>query len=311
MISSLSPQSQRFIADTERVQATISKASLQISSGKAVNVASDAPDVISGLLQLRSVLQRNTQITSNLGLAKSDADSAESALNASVQLMDRAVTLAAQAANTTTDATARQTIATEVGSLLEQMVSASQTQAEGRFVFSGDKENSPSYQLDLASGNGVDQLVNAAATRQIEHPAGGSFSASKTAQEIFDQRNADGTYANDNVFAALNGLRNALLIADDSTALAAVQNQIPLIHQAADHLNVCLAYYGTVQNRIQDATTFGAQYDLRIKTQISQLEDADVVAASLEVSQGTTHLQAAFQMESQIPRSTLFDFLTQ
>src|SRR5579864_1881759 len=94
MISSLNAQSQRFLADMERVQETIASASRQISSGKRVSVASDAPDAIGELLQLRAALQKNTQITANLGLAQTDANVAESAISSATQLMDRAVTLA-------------------------------------------------------------------------------------------------------------------------------------------------------------------------------------------------------------------------
>jgi flagellar hook-associated protein 3 FlgL len=309
LITNLSPQAQRFLADMERVQEAVNQASQQVSSTKRVTVASDSPDVVSGLLQLRAAMQRNSQITTNLGIAQADADISESALSAAVQLMDRAVTLAAQAATETADATSRQSIATEIESLLEQMINASQTESAGRYVFSGDQDKSPSYQLDLANGNGVDQLTTAPSTRLIEHPAGGGFAAAQTAQQIFDDRNVDGTYAADNVFAALNGLRNALLLPDADDPQDAIKTQIDALHQASDHLNICLAFYGTVQNRIQDATNFASQYDTRIKTQISQMEDADVVAASLELSQGTAQLQAAYQMEAQVPQTTLFDFI--
>src|SRR4029077_8331536 len=126
------------------------------------------------------------------------------------------------------------------------------------------------------------------------------------AQQIFDNRNPDDTLAPDNVFAALNSLRTALL----NNNASAVNTSIGSLKQASDHLNTALAFYGTVQNRIQSAANSGANYDLQIRTQMSQKEDADVVAASLELSQGTTQLQASFQMEGRIPRTSLFDFLT-
>src|SRR5579864_9040088 len=147
MISSLNAQSQRFLADMERVQETIASASRQISSGKRVSVASDAPDAIGELLQLRAALQKNTQITANLGLAQTDANVAESAISSATQLMDRAVTLAAQGATATMDAAGRLSLANEIQSIQDQMVSYSLTQSAGRYVFSGDQETVPSYRL--------------------------------------------------------------------------------------------------------------------------------------------------------------------
>lgn len=306
MVSNLSPQSQYFLADINNVQQMISAASREISSGKQVTQASDAPDVVSELLQLRTAEQKNSQITSNLTLAQSDANVAESALSSATQLMDRAVTLATQGATATTDATGRQSLAGEVESILDEMVSYSQTQSAGRYVFSGDQDAAASYRVNLGNPNGVDRLITPTATRQVENPAGGTFTVSETAQTIFDDRNADDSLASDNVFAAVNGLRTALLNNDQ----AAVSESITSLHQASDHLNVCLAFYGDVQNRIRDASNFAANYEVQLKTQISQKEDADVAAASLELSEGTAQIQAAYAMEARIPRTTLFDFLT-
>jgi len=318
MISNLSPQSQNFLADVDRVQQTVAQASEQVSSGLKVNVASDAPDVISQLLQLRSNLQRNTQITTNLGMAKTDADVSESSLSSATQLMDKALTLAAQGATSTMSASDRQNLAGEVQAVEEQMLATSQTQSAGRYVFSGDQQTQPTYQLDLANTNvppngngtgtgyGVDRLMTPSNTRVVEDPAGGTFAVSMTAQQIFDDRNPNGSAAADNVFSAVDGLRTALLN-NNQTAITAATTSLSA---ASGHLNQCLAFYGTTQDRIQAATGFASSYDVQLQTQISQVEDADVAAASLELSQGTTHIQAAFQMEANIPRSTLFDFLS-
>ena len=306
MISSLSPQSRMFLADVDATQQRIAVANQQLSSGLKIQVASDGPDVVGTLLQLRANLQKNSQLTTNLGLAKGDADVAESSLSSATQLMDTALSLAAQGATATTNASARQAIAGQVQGILEQMVGYSNTQSAGRYVFSGDAETTPAYRLDLSQANGVNQLTTAAATRQVENPAGGSFAVSQTAQQIFDDRNPDGSLASDNVFAALNGLRVALLHNDTAGITAATTS----LKAASDRLNVSLAYYGTVQNRIQDATTWAGNYDVQLQTQIGQLQDADVAAASLELSQGTTQLQAAFASEARVPRYTLFDFLS-
>jgi flagellar hook-associated protein 3 FlgL len=305
MISNLSPQSQQFLAAVDSAQQRIAVANQQLSSGLKIQTASDGPDVVSELLQLRANLQKNSQITNNLGLAKTDADVADTSLSSATQLMDTALSLAAQGATATTDASGRQAIAGQVEGILEQMVAYANTQSGGRYIFGGDADSSPPYQLDLSQTNGVDQLTTSAATRLIEDPAGGSFPSSQTAQQIFDDRNPDGSVANDNVFAALNNLRIALLNNDTNGTTAATAS----LKAASDHLNVSLAYYGVVEDRIQNATTWAGNYNLQVQTQISQLQDADVAAASLELTQGTTQLQAAFASEASLPRYTLFDFL--
>lgn len=159
--------------------------------------------------------------------------------------------------------------------------------------------------MDLSAANGVDQLSNADATQQIEDPAGGSFAASQTAQQVFDDTNSDGTPAADNVFAALNNLRTALLN-DDQTGIS---NSIDNLQQASAHLNNAEAFYGTVESRIQNASTFASSYDTELQTEISDKQDADIPAATLEMTQATTQLQAAMEMQGKMPQSTLFDYL--
>ena len=305
MISNLNPAGEVFMANIDRMQRRIDEASRQASSGLRVNSASDAPDQVDAILQIRTNTVRNTQIQANVALAKTDADSADGALNAATKLLDRARTLGAQGANFTLDAAGRESIANEVQSLLEQMVSISRTSVQGRYIFSGDDENTPPYQVDLTSATGVQSLTTAAATRRLEDPAGGTFPVSKTATEIFDARNPDDTPSQGNVFAALNNLRTALL----SNSASGIDSAMVDIQNASDHLNLSQGFYGSVLNRLDDAAGYGQSYDLQLKTQLSQKVDADITAAALTLTQGNTQLQAAFQMQARMPHSSLFDFL--
>jgi len=305
MISSLNPSSEAFLGNIDRLQRTIEEASRQVSSGKRVNVASDAPSEIDTILQLRTGQARNQQIQANLAVAKTDAAAADNALNSATKLMDRARSLAAQGASFTLDASGRQSLAGEAQSLLEQMVAISRTTVQGRYVFGGDSDDSPPYQVDLTADNGVTRLTNAPATRRVEDSSGGSFAVAKSAAEIFDARNADDSLATGNVFAALNSLRTGLL-ANDTTQITTASSAIEV---AARQLNLSQAFYGTVQNRIDDASNYSSAYDMQLKIELGQKQDADVTAAALAITQGNTQLQAAFAMQAKMPRTTLFDFM--
>ena len=293
------------MASVDRVQRGVEEAVRQVSSGKRVNVASDSPGEIDTILQLRTDDARNSQIQANLGVAQADADAADAALTSATKLMDRATVLAAQGANFTLDATGRQNIAGEVQALLEQMSAIANTNVQGRYIFGGDQDSTPPYAVDLTAVNGVTRLTTSPATRRVENSAGGSFAVSRNAQDIFDSRNPDDTLASDNVFAALNNLRVGLL-ANDTAQITAANASIQL---ASSRLNTSQAFYGTVQNRIADATNYSANYNVQIKTELSQKEDADITAAALAITQGNTQLQAAFQMQAKMPRTTLFDFM--
>lgn len=305
MISNLSPANEAFLGNLARVQRNLETATRQVSSGLRVNSASDAPADVDTILQLRTDLVRNKQIGSDLALAKTDADAADSAFNSATKLLDRARSLGAQGANFTLDAGGRQSLAGEVQALQEQMVSISRTAVQGRYIFSGDAENSPPYRLDLTSATGVARLTTAAATRRLEDPAGGTFAISKTASEIFDASNPDGTPASSNVFAALNGLRAALLANDTTTIKAAVT----AVDAAGTHLGIEQGFYGSVLGRIQDATSSAQSYDTQLKAELSQKVDADLTEAAMNLTQSSTQLQASMQMQGHMPHTSLFDFL--
>jgi flagellin-like hook-associated protein FlgL len=305
MITNLDPEASLFLANVNRIQQTLAQATAQVSSGLKIAVASDAPDEIGTLLQLRADEASNTQVQSNLSLAQTDAQTADSALVSAILLMDRATTLATQGATATSTAATNAALAQEVESLQAEMVSYSQTQVTGRYIFSGDLNGSPSYSLDLSAPTGVDQLSNAASTVQIQNPAGGSFPASKTAQEIFDDQNPDGSPATDNVFAALNALRLALTNNDGTAVTASITN----LQAASEHLNSMEAFYGTVEDQIQDASSFSSSYDTELQTEIGKTQDADVTAAATILTEANTQLQAAYQSQGEMPKTSLFQFL--
>jgi flagellar hook-associated protein 3 FlgL len=304
MITNLTPSSALFLANLNNIEQRLAEANSQVSSGKKINVASDAPDQLQSLLQLRTDEQQNTQIEANLTLAKTDASAADSALNSASQLMDQAISLATQGANSTSDAAGRQAIAGQIAALQQQMVNLSQTQVQGSYIFSGDADSRPTYQLDLAANagpaaiSGVDQLSAAAASRQIQDPQGGTFAASETASQIFDSPGAS-------VFAALNGLRTALLANDQP----AIQNSISNLQAANTQINNSDSFYGTVENEIDNANTFAANYDLQLQTEISSIQDADIAQASMEITQTNTQMEAAFEAQARMPTHTLFNYL--
>jgi len=300
MISSLDPSSALFLANIDRVQQTLAEANAQVSSGKKINVASDAPDQIGSLLQLRANLQHNSQIQTNLSSAQADASAADSAISSGISMMDSALTLAEQGANGTQTSDVLTNLAQQVQSIQEQMVGVSQTMVQGRYIFSGDQMTSPAYTFNSSdlSTNPVLQLSSAPATYQVEDPAGGAFAAAQSAQQIFD--NGSGS-----AFAALNNLRLALL----SGNTTAITNAIAPIKQASTQLNTSLAFYGEVEDRIQSATAYAGNLNTQLQTQISQTEDADVAQAAMQLTQSTTQLQAAMQMQGKMPHSSLFDYL--
>ena len=303
MNTSLNPTTQRFLANLGR---RLTNAQREISSGKRIGSASDAPDQIGELLQLRADLARNTQIGFNLGRAKTEVDAGENSLQSAVTLVERVLTLADQASTSTASASTMQNVAGEVEGIQQQLLSISQTAVEGKYIFSGDLSQSQQYELDATSPTGVSRLFTTGATRRLEDPAGGTFALGLTAQDIFDARNADDSPATGNLFAGVGRLLTALGSLDVNGVMAAASE----LRDAHDHLNNQLAAYGAMQNRIQNATDYAGKRGVELQTEISQKEDADAPAAISELMQAITAQQATLQAQAKMPRTSLFDFLS-
>jgi len=214
--------------------------------------------------------------------------------------VERAETLGAEGANSTSTAATNQNLADELGTVLQQLVSNANTTVEGRYIFSGDSDQTAPYSIDLTQTNPVSAYQGTAATREIQGADGSQFAVSLTAQDIFDSPNAQ-----QNVFTSINNLRVALLNNDSSginSALADVQTSDAFINQQ-------LAFYGTVQDRLTSATNYAQNYDTQLQTQISGIQDANEAQAITQMTEAQTQEQAALESRAQIPKQTLFDYL--
>ena len=303
----LSGATMQYLADLDRTQSQMTQAQAEVSSGYRVTQPSDDPGAVKDILQTQADLSKTKQTLSNLGAVTSEATAADSSLQSAIQAVESAISAGAQGVTGTADATLRSNLAQQVAGLQQTIVSISRTQVNGRYIFSGDQDTQPAYQLDPTQPEGVQQLINAPATRQIMDPNGVAISVAKTAQEIFDPQDpvAGGPTAG-NVFAAINNLLTALQNNDQPGISTALDN----LHSADDYLNQQLAFYGDVETRVNDATSLAQKFQTQQTTELSQLRDADIPAEAQQLSQGQVQLQATLSVQATMQQTkNLFSFL--
>ena len=305
MIQSLDGASQKFLADLRRIDTANLRAQRQISSGLRIERPSDAPDEIRSVLQARAEIGRNQQIQMNLGRVRAEVDTAEQALQLAVTIVERARALGTDGADDFAGADSRILYAQELAGLQQQLVGTTQTMVEGRYIFGGDAPDTPPYELNASSPTGVNRLTNVASTRQVEDADGMVFTLGRTAQEIFDHRNADDTPASDNVFAALQGLRTAL----ENNDTPGIDAALLALRDAGDHLSLQLGHYGHLQNRVTGALDRAKKLQLHQETDLGAKQDADLPAAALELERTAIHREAALAARAQLARTNLFSLL--
>jgi flagellar hook-associated protein 3 FlgL len=277
----------------------------ELSSGYQVQDASDAPAQTPELVTLGSSLAQVQAYQANLTRVQAEVDTADQSLGAAVTLVENAQTLAAQGANSTTTASARQTLAAQVQSIQQQLVSITGTTVEGRFIFSGDNDGAAPYQYDASSPTGVDQLTTQTSTRTITNPSGQTIYQPLSAQQIFDPVDAAGAPTANNTFAALQSLVTALN-ANDTTGITSA---IAALSTTSAYLNQQQAYYGTAEDRITSEQNTSANQATELQVQISGIRDTDTTKAATELTQLSTDESAAYAAQAAIPVKSLFDYL--
>lgn len=183
-------------------------------------------------------------------------------------------------------------------------------QGSTNFSISDDHLTAGSFVLDgnssLATQNGVGRLVAPEpVTSQVDIGNHTLITAAQSAQALFDHRNADDSFASDNVFAALNSLRIALTN-NDTAGIAAAQTSLD---SASQYLNSQDVFYGATENRLDAAVTQLNSQNVDLQQQISDLRDTNTVQAAETLTQVQAEEQAALDAEGKFPTITLFNYL--
>jgi flagellar hook-associated protein 3 FlgL len=304
MLSNISGADQQFLSGLAAIQAAINQAQQQVSSGLKVSVASDAPDEVSTILLLHANIAANAQTTENLSNVQGEVGTADQSLSTAATLLDQAQTLASEGLGITETAGSRATLAGQVQGLLQQMVGLSQTTFEGRYVFSGDSDQTPSYQYD-ASTQTVTRLQVSDSTRQIADTSGQTFPVGLSANQIFDVRDSSDQPTTGNVFAALTAV-SAALTANDTAGL---QTATASLQAASTYLDQQQTFYGNAENQITAAQTEASKQNVSLQTTLGNLVDADEASSIVQLQEGATNLQAAMAAYTKVPKTTLFEVM--
>ena len=302
----INSSTQQYLAGLQNNQLRLQQAQAQLSSGLRLQQVSDDPSAISQIYELQTQIASNQQVQNNLTGATSELNGADTALQSAIQAVQSALSIAAQGASSTSTAQDRTNLAIQTSGLQQTLVSLSRTQINGSYIFSGDQDSQPSYQLDPTQPEGVKQLLTTTATRVIQDVNGTSIATARTAQQIFDAQDSSGNAVSGNVFAAINSLVTSLQN-NDQTGISAASDSL---NAASEYLNGQLAFYGEAENRVSDATDLAQKFLVQQQSSLSQVKDADVPSAALELTQAQTQQQAALAVEAKIQQTpNLFSLL--
>jgi len=301
----ISGSTQSYLDQLSQMQTQMETLQQQVTSGYRLQNPGDDPSAVGAIGSVQTLIGQLVQNNTNLGQLQTELQTGDGALQQAIQAIDSAASLASQSSSLMSNPAQQAALLQQAQGILQTLVNISATTADGRYIFSGDLDQQALYQVDSTQPTGVMQLATATSTRTVTDAAGSPIWTAKTATDIFDARNPDGTPAPQNVFAAVNSLITALQANDITGAV----NSISSIKAAGDYLNQQLGQYGIAESRVTD--TLSKQNTLLVseQAQLSGLRDTDVASAALQLNQLQVQQQAALTSKAKMSQISLFDFL--
>ncbi len=267
-----------------RLSTAHSEASQRAASGFKLNKPSDDPVGAAYVSTVRNSLQQATTYRKNIGLMRSDMETAESAIAQGVELLNQSREAAMQGANASLDTEDRQMLANQVAALRDQLVGLSNTKGSAGYLFSGNKSDTPAFASDGT-------FQGDAGVRRLETGPNVLMDASVNGQNVFAP--SDGV----SVFAVLDSLETALR-SDDSSQISA---QLTTLDQALNQMNQSRAETGLIMNRMDTADATLEQSEFGLTKRSADITDADVFETLSQLTQLGTTLQQALS----VARTTL------
>ncbi len=150
----ITPQSiyARSLYDMTNSFGRLADAEVAISSTKRIRVFSDDASGASRALDLRTVIQRTIQSRSSIDDGQRAADTQAEVLNSASDLIAQARALGESGASDGKTDSDLKSLATEVDSILDQLVASANQRVEGRYLFAGSKTETKPFNVTRSFG---------------------------------------------------------------------------------------------------------------------------------------------------------------
>jgi flagellar hook-associated protein 3 FlgL len=288
------------------VQARLTKVQEQLSTGLQIVKPSDAPDKASLVTRLQSELSRQAGYQDTLKAVNVRLTAEETALKNTSDVMYRIKELSVQAASDTLGAQDRQSIALELGSLRDQILSMANSQdSNGNYLFSGSRAGEPAFNKDsngrvVYQGDHARMKVNVGDNRRMNLNMPGSDIFTRVVRD-----DGKGNKVGVDFFQALDDLTQAVKSVDRTK----IQRGIAEVDKLQNGISEGLGQIGADLSVVDMQTNVLDQVVLRLQTTRSDIEDLDYTEAITRMNKDQLALEAAQSSFAKISQLSLFKYL--
>jgi len=284
--------SQRALGSVQGGLNRMAKVQEQLETGRKLNRPSDSPAGTNTALRVRSSLADQKQYVRNASDGTAWLGTVDSALSGIVSQTTRARTLALQGANTgAMSQSSLDALASEIDQIRQSVLQQANTQYLDRPVFGGTTDKAVAFNPDgtyAGDGGSVTRRIGPDVTVRVDADGIGTFGP-------------DG----DNLFSHLAALSKALHAGDS----AGISAGVDALDKDLTKLSAAQAGEGAQYNRITRASDLASQSVLQLQTSLSDVEDVDLAAATVDLQTQEVAYQAALAATGKTIQPSLLDFL--
>ncbi|MBN1849911.1 MAG: flagellar hook-associated protein FlgL [Deltaproteobacteria bacterium] len=269
-----------------------------VNTTKKINSLSDDPVGLVTVLNLSSSLENLEQMERNISLGKSWLTAGETALSQVQDILSQTKELCVQMSSANVDPTERYNATAVVDGQLRQILSLANTQSEGRYIFSGTNTETIPFGFNgtetqvLYSGNDTPFSIKTGKDTNIE--------IGRDGEDIFG-----GNWDDNNIFRTLMDLKTHLQ-GNDVTEIQATLTKLDA------HLTTVR---GAVSNNAGKTIRLNVRGEIIQDLQLtytnrkSELEDADITEAIINLNAKELAYNAALNSASKVMKLSLVDYI--
>ena len=265
----------------------LSKANEIATTGKRINSLSDDPVGLAQSLTIQSDLAGIEQMGRNIDYGNSWLSASESTLTSVQNIISDTKALCVQMASGTIGADQRSAAAETVQNNLDEIVSLTNTNVAGNYIFSGMKTDTIPF----------DQYGN--------YSGDNNAFAIKISKNSTIEIGSDGDAVFGTVFGTLIDLKDAL----QNNDVGGIQDAMDNLDGHFDDITAKISDVGAKMNRMEIKDKIYQDFNFTNTERLSKIEDADIAEAIMNVKAAELTYQAALASSSKVMTLTLMDYL--
>ncbi|MBM4764121.1 flagellar hook-associated protein FlgL [Bacillus sp. B15-48] len=263
----------------------------QISSGEKFEKISDNPLEVMKAMAQRTNLIQTEQYQKNVQAARDRLTAVDDVLSNATNVMQRVRELTIKASNDTNTETDRKSIAVEMTALKEQLGTLANTTFNGRYLFAGADQNTPSYQdgmLQSVGGSPMNWEIGKGITINVNVNANTVFGFAPEGENLFET-------LDDLVLTLENG-------ENPNEFLSTIDKQM-------DYISMQHATVGANVNMLEMTANKLDQANFLTQKVLTETEGTDIAKAYMDLVTQETTLNASLAVGSRSMQQSLVDFL--